>query len=1068
MSLTPGELGSDVSDARWRRLEALLVAAIDLPDESRNELIARECDGDAAMAAELRALLAAHDRAGMLDRPLARWSGLAEDADRSLLAPGSVIRQRYEILEQLGVGGMGVVYRARDRRLERTVALKFLPPALSAEPQAKRRFLTEARAAAALEHVNVCTVYEIGETDAGQLFIAMALVEGESLRRVIERGPLPAAQAVDIARQLAGALGSAHAHGIVHRDVKPGNVMLGPSGVVKLVDFGVAKLEGLVVTTGGVTPGTAAYMSPEQVRGEDVDHRTDLWALGVVLYEMLAGQRPFGGGTDATVAHAITTREPARLRSLDPSVPAALDELVARALTKDRERRFQSAGEMLSALQPAVEPAVSAAVRRPTLSRRTVAALVGAAVVLLVAVSLAGTVVWRRVTTQRARDAIPRIGQLAERGKYVDAYALATQAAGVLAGDSMLERLLPLVADRLTVVSDPPGANVWMRRVQDDGSLAQDSVLVGVTPIRGLRVARADYRLDIRKDGFVPAARIASSALNRSEASLGVATDVAIAVSLLEPARVLDGMLLVPGSRYALIGREAPTRDSVALRDFYIDTYEVTNSQFREFVAAGGYSDVRYWKHPFVLDGRTLSWSEAMRLFVDRTGLSGPRGWSSQEFPPTEVRHPVTGVTWYEAAAYAEFAGKRLPTIFEWEKAARDGRYTHFEAVVMPWGLADPTLGVAHRANFGSSGTEPVDSHASGLSPHGAYNMAGNVEEWVANPTGGQRFVTGGAWDDPMYVFSNYLAVSGFHASPSLGFRCARDAPGAAASPSDFEIPPGRGTPEYRAADDATFRSLLRHYAYDRGPLDASVVERLTTRDWTRETIRIAGPWRDPTVVYLYVPVRARRPLQTVAFVPGSNTFYEATPSGETERVMIPHVKAGRAVFTVLFKGMVGRPWEPGHVAAAPPSVQYRQELVMHATEMRRSLDYLETRSDVDLTRLGYVGFSLGSGSWLPVAAVEPRFRSVVLVGGGIDETFVPALPEARTINFAPRIGAPTLLLNGRYDEEHPWISRGLPLWRLLREPKRLMIVEGGHLPRAEVRVPAINGWLDETLGPVR
>jgi formylglycine-generating enzyme required for sulfatase activity/dienelactone hydrolase len=1064
MSLTP----SDSSDARWRRLEALLVAAIDLPAESRAEFIERECDGDAAMAAELRALLTAHDKAGMLDRPLARWSALATSADGALLASGTVIARRYEILEQLGAGGMGVVHRARDLRLERTVALKFLPPALSAEPQAKRRFLTEARAAAALEHLNVCTVYEIGETEAGQLFIAMALVEGESLRRAIERGPLPTAQATDIARQLAAGLRSAHARGIVHRDVKPGNIMLGPGGVVKLVDFGVAKLEGSVVTAAGGTPGTAAYMSPEQVRGEDVDHRTDLWALGVTLYEMLVGERPFRGGSDATIAHAITTRDPVRLRSLDPRIPAALDDIVVRALAKDREQRFQTADEMVTALQRADERDARSAPRRPALSRRTVVALVGAATVLVVAAGIAGVAAWRRYTTQRARDSIAQIEQLAERGSYVEAYALAADAARILPGDSALARLMPLVADRLTVVSDPAGASVWLRRVRDDGSLAPDSVLAGVTPIRDLRLARADYRLDVRKDGLVPAARIASSALNRAEASLGVPSDVVIEVALREPVRVPAGMLLVAGSPYTLVGREAPTRDSVALRDFYIDAYEVTNAQFREFVAAGGYADAKYWKHPFVLDGRTLSWSEAMRRLVDRTGLPGPRGWSSQEFPPTEARHPVTGVTWYEAAAYAEFAGKRLPTIFEWEKAARDGRYTHFDRIVMPWGLADPTLGVARRANFGSSGTEPVDSHASGLSPHGAYNMAGNVEEWVANPTGQQRIVTGGAWDDPMYVFANYLAVSGLHASPSLGFRCARDVPGATGNPGDFEIPPGRGTPEYRAVDDPTFRSLLRHYAYDRAPLDARVIERLTTQDWTRETIRIAGPWRDPTIVYLYLPVRARRPLQTVAFVPGSNTFYEAPPSDETERIMGPHVKAGRAVFTVLFKGMVGRPWDASHVAAEVSSVQYRQELVMHATELRRSLDYLETRSDVDLTRLGYVGFSLGSGSWIAVAAVEPRFGSVVLVGGGIDETFVPALPEASPVNFAPRIGAPTLLLNGRYDEEHPWISRGLPLWRLLREPKRLTIVEGGHLPRAEERVPVINSWFDETLGPAR
>ncbi|HEX6053115.1 MAG TPA: SUMF1/EgtB/PvdO family nonheme iron enzyme [Gemmatimonadaceae bacterium] len=1046
-----------------RRLEELLVEAVELPSDARDEFVTRACGDDATLRAELRALLAAHDRVGLLDRPAGRWRALADTSD-ALLAPGTVIAQRYEIQEKLGAGGMGVVYRARDLRLERPVALKFLPSALGADAVAKRRFLTEARAAAALQHANVCTVHEIGETETGQLFIAMAFVEGESLRAEIERGPLPPSRAADIARQMAAALASAHAHGVVHRDVKPANVMLGADGVAKLVDFGVAKLEGSTLTGTGVTPGTISYMSPEQVRGEDVDHRTDLWALGVVLYEMLTGKRPFVGASDVTIAHAITTSDPVPLRTLDSRIPVALDGIVARALAKDRDRRFQSADEMLAALRSAAGETAGSAPRRSPVSRRTVVVLAVAAAALVVA----GVMIWRNLAVQRARDAVPRIAQLAEHGSYVEAYELAVDATRLLPGDSTLRRLIPIIEDRVTIVSNPAGASVWLRRVQDDGSLAPDSTLAGVTPIRDLRLARADYRVDIRRGGFVPVARLASSAFNRAESSLGVRTAVTIEVSLRQPERATDGMVVVPGGRYSLVGQGAPTRDSVTLADFYIDAHEVTNAEFREFVAAGGYSDERYWKHPFVLDGRTLTWHEAVRRLVDHTGLPGPRGWSGQEFPPGEARHPVTGVTWHEAAAYAEFAGKRLPTIFEWEKAARDGRYTHFEHVVMPWGLVEPERGTAQRANFESRGAEVVDSHPSGISPFGAYNMAGNVEEWVANASGDERFVTGGAWDDPMYVFSNFLSLSGFHASTSLGFRCARTASDTTARPTDFEIPPGDATPEYHPVDDPTFRSLLRHYAYDRTPLASRVVARDTTPDWIRETIHIAGPWADPTVIYLYLPVRAQRPVATIVFVPGVNTFFAAAPAEDAERVMGPHVKAGRAVVSVHFKGMVGRPWDPGHVAAAPPSVQYRQELVTHATEMRRAVDYLETRSDVDMTRLAYVGFSKGSGSWLAFAAVEPRFRAVVFVGGGLDEKYVPALPEANSINFAPRISAPTLLLNGRYDEENPWGARALPLWRLLSEPKQLILVEGGHLPPAEVRVPAINRWLDETLGPVR
>ncbi|MBC7895036.1 MAG: serine/threonine protein kinase, partial [Cytophagaceae bacterium] len=346
---------------QWGRLEEVLAAAIELPPEERAALIERACAGDARLRAEVESLLVAHEKPGVLDVPISRRNS-SPGVHGGGFAPGSVVAH-YEIGELLGSGGMGVVYRARDLRLERTVALKFLPTLLSADAHAKRRFLVEARAAAALEHVHVCTIHEIGETDEGQLFIAMAFIEGESLRRLIDRGALTVSRAVTIARQLASALQAAHEHGIVHRDVKPANVMLTRDGSVKLVDFGVAKLEGSTLTGAGGTPGTMSYMSPEQVRGEEVDCRTDVWATGVVLFEMLAGSRPFIGDTDAATLHAITAAEPKQLRALRANAPQGLERVVARALDKVRERRFPSAAALEAALE-SVETAMSAPPRR--------------------------------------------------------------------------------------------------------------------------------------------------------------------------------------------------------------------------------------------------------------------------------------------------------------------------------------------------------------------------------------------------------------------------------------------------------------------------------------------------------------------------------------------------------------------------------------------------------------------------------------------------------------------------------------------------------------------------------
>jgi len=287
---------------------------------------------------------------------------------------------KYIIRERLGGGGMGVVYRARDERLERDVALKFLHPHLSADRAAKKRFLVEARAAAALEHPNICTVHEIGETDEGQLYIAMPLYDGETLQSRIARAGdagLAVDEAVAIAAQVARGLAKAHQAGVVHRDVKPSNVFVTDDGVVKLLDFGIAKLMDATVTGtgGGAMLGTVAYMSPEQARGDAVDHRTDLWSLGVVLYEMLAGRRPFPGEAASVVLEAIRAGRYLPLATYRPDVPPALAAIVDRALAPTLDARYRSAQEMerdLLALDPTSDGAgrlmariVAASARRP-------------------------------------------------------------------------------------------------------------------------------------------------------------------------------------------------------------------------------------------------------------------------------------------------------------------------------------------------------------------------------------------------------------------------------------------------------------------------------------------------------------------------------------------------------------------------------------------------------------------------------------------------------------------------------------------------------------------------------
>ncbi len=939
---------------------------------------------------------------------------------------------------ELGGGGMSRVFLAEERRLGRRVVVKVLRSEVANGVSAER-FEREIRLAARLQDPRIVPLLQAGQVDELPYY-TMPYIDGPTLRERLAGPALEVSEAVGILRDVALGLEYAHARQVVHRDIKPENVLLsGRTAVV--ADFGIAKAitaatlnpSGTGVTTAGSVVGTPAYMAPEQAAGDPVDSRTDLYAWGLIAYEVLAGVHPFSGHTTAqALLAAQISEQPETLARRRPDLPASLTALVDACLAKNPDERPTDATTLITRLSAANSPAE----RRRPLSRVQLAVSAGVVLILAgagyAAYQHAAHVRWAR------EEALPAADSLMAADRTLAAVAVLSEAQRDLPTDTAIAHALAADTRPVMVRSSPPGAQVAIR---DYGDSTGPWTSLGVTPSTSIRIPTGYFRWKVAKAGV---GEFVSAPITRD--TMNFPLDTALAAP--------SGMVPVPAHVWTdyigFVGWVGP----FALPAFYMSRYEVTNREYQRFVDAGGYANAAYWSEPFVRNGRPLSREEAMRLFRDRSGRPGPATWDGGHFPDGQAEYPVSGVSWYEAMAYAKFAGRSLPTIAQWFEAAPDyiARY------------------VVQASNISRAGPAPVGAFR-GLGPYGTYDMAGNVREWVVNALDAdRRFIVGGASNSQSYLYVDPESLSPFDRSPENGIRCVLNVipvPPAAVAAIKLTY---RDFTKVHPASDAVFSAYRLMYAYAHSALDASTPQVVDeTADWRKEKVTFNAAYNDERITaYLYLPKRVRPPYQAVLFFPSARVL--DIPNSRTlgDTSFFDYVvRSGRAVLYPVYADTYER-----RLTHSTPGSMQRTLMVQRAQDVGRALDYLASRRDIDAGRLAYLGVSMGASEGVIYATLEQqRLRAVILLDGGL--FLSPQVAGADQVDFAPRLTRPVLMVNGRYDFSFSVDRSQLPLFRMLGTPaadKEHVELETPHDVRADrpALVKNVLGWLDRYLGPIR
>lgn len=1073
---------------------------IDDPAE-QDEYLVQACAGNVSLLQRLRDLIHADNQSNaFLSSPVHRMGSKPEKEVKHPFSDSN----EFVVIKRIGRGATSEVFLVRTTgRYQRLAACKLLKEGLLGTRMSDQ-LLREGEFLARMEHPAIPTFFRSGKTDSGRPFLLLERVSGQPITEFCRDHQLDLHSRIRLFIKVCKGVEHAHVKGIIHRDLKPTNVLtedVDGTPMPKIIDFGISQSKISNTSQSSAEAdwhemtGSIAYMSPEHLikSREGIDTRSDIYSLGVLLYEIVTGSHPYyqqlcEADNMDEISEFISSHQcspPSIFRKVSRSriyrcerIGEDLDSIICKMMEKNISNRYGTISQAANDLQSYLECKPISTCSRPVrtgvrrwFQRNRYAVNLALAVTIVMILFFSyrqysqdllisreneltqqiqqiqmewGNRQAASMQRDRARqETVPRLELLLKENRVAEAFHQATKFTELLSDDHQFQKLWEDISTTITC-SYLPSGTAFHLRIEENGS--QEWVFLGKTPFVHLEVPKGRAHLKLAHPDYQP-----------REINLRLPEEFSIIqTELLEPlSAAVPGMVLVPVEKnlFDPVDSEGEVRT-----DFWIDQYEVTNAQFNDFVSSGGYLNESYWDGiPMEKEGKAMSLEQARLLFTDKTGELGPSTWVNGHYPEGAAQLPVSGVSWYEAYAYANYCGKDLPTQAHWKRASSSS---------YPQDLAE-------WSNFGLE-LLPVTQN-SHIGYYHTYNLFGNVREWCMNPCDAdQRAMLGASVGDAGYMFYMPRVESPWDRMPANGFRCmlAKDQSEYEALAKNVIALPKRDVSSLKREP---IDALKHWYGYDKTvPLQPMVIRDSNAslegdHAYRYKIVEINAVYDDERFQVHFFEPEKQKDVPTLVYLPGIGRYnvqrdFRITGSRDMDMILVHRLALlGYRVIYPIYNGTYER-WNGSSL-----SIDFREKpaeaqsnWIRGVQDLFRVVDYLCQAEDLNQDKLICVGLSNGAARAITAMSIDDRFKAGILISAGLTDWHQDR-PVLNHYHFAPHVGQPLLMITGLQDSLYRYENSQVPLFQDLgSSEKKHVALPGGHLPDVNEIVEAIHAWIPQ------